>query len=73
MNERLKKDLEKQDIEPYTVLGINLYTPVQVANLLGINNQTVYNMIRRGDIKSTKIGNNYYIAEENIKKYLHGD
>lgn len=59
--------------EPTTVARI-AYSPAEVAEMLGITTETVYRMIRRGEIKARKVGSrNYRILNEDISQYLEGN
>jgi len=49
-----------------------LYTLSELAQVLRLNRQTLYNNIRRGKLKATKYGKEYRITEtqlQNIIKY----
>ena len=49
-----------------------LYTMTEVAQILRLNRQTLYNNVRRGKLKATKCGKEYRITEtqlQNIIKY----
>ncbi|SFA77772.1 putative molybdopterin biosynthesis protein [Acetitomaculum ruminis DSM 5522] len=48
----------------------NLYTPQEIADLLKIKKNTVYELIKRGEIKATKIGKQFRISQENLNDYL---
>ena len=46
-------------------------TAKEVADFLKVNYETVLRMIRRGEIKATKIGGKIYrITEEDFKNYM---
>ena len=43
-----------------------LLTPVEVAEMLQIKKNTVYDMIKRGDLKASKMGKQFRIAEQDV-------
>lgn len=47
------------------------YTPKQIANITGIQYNTVRSHIRAGLLKSTKIGKAHKISQEDLKTYLN--
>lgn len=49
-----------------------LYTALQVAEALQLNEQTVLRFIREGKIKAIKVGRSYRIKEADLKAYLDG-
>jgi putative molybdopterin biosynthesis protein len=46
-----------------------VYTPEEVARLFQISKYTVYNLIKRGELKAFKIGNKIRIEEIELEKY----
>lgn len=44
-------------------------TPLEVANILNISKNTVYSMIKRGDLSSYKVGNKFRFDIEDIENY----
>lgn len=47
------------------------YSPNEVAEMLGIQPQTVYRMINRGELQARKIGTrNYRILAKDLEAYL---
>ncbi len=48
-----------------------LYTPQEVANLLKIKKNTVYELIKRGDLKCSKIGRQFRIRKDELEEYLN--
>ena len=48
----------------------NYYTLKQVADILGVNRQTLYNHIRRGTFSAVKFGKEYRITEDQLKDIL---
>lgn len=49
-----------------------LYTAQEVADKLKIKKTTVYELIKRGELNSSKIGKQLRISEEQLNQYLHG-
>ena len=49
-----------------------LYTAQEVADRLKIKKTTVYELIKRGELESSKIGKQLRISEEQLSRYLHG-
>lgn len=47
-----------------------LYTLQEVAEVLRVNRQTLYNNIRKGNIEFTKIGKEYRITESQLNALL---
>ncbi len=45
-------------------------TPVEVAEILQIKKNTVYEMIKRGDLRATKMGKQFRIMEKDVYEYL---
>lgn len=48
------------------------YTAQEVADKLKIKKTTVYELIKRGELASSKIGKQLRISEEQLEHYLHG-
>ena len=44
-------------------------TPLEVANILNISKNTVYEMVKRGDLNSYKVGNRFRFDREDIETY----
>lgn len=49
------------------------YTAQEVADRLKIKKTTVYELIKRGELDSSKIGKQLRISEEQLKRYLQGN
>lgn len=47
-----------------------IYTLQEVADILRINRQTLYNNISKGNLKLTKVGKEYRITEEQLQTLL---
>jgi putative molybdopterin biosynthesis protein len=49
-----------------------IYTPQEVADRLQIKKTTVYEFIKRGELKATKIGRQIRVSQEQLDLYLKG-
>ena len=47
-----------------------LYTLQEVADVLRVNRQTLYNNIRKGKLSVSKIGKEYRITEEQLQSII---
>lgn len=47
-----------------------LYTLQEVADILRLNRQTLYNNIRKGRLQATKYGKEYRITEEQLQDII---
>lgn len=47
-----------------------IYTPAEVSRLLSIKLQTVYDLIKCGDMPALRIGRNYKIPKEMFDEWL---
>ncbi len=52
---------------------IKLYSVKDLHNALGINERTIRDWFNKGRLKGRKIGNEWFITEENLKKFLNAD
>ncbi|MBU3978318.1 helix-turn-helix domain-containing protein [Patescibacteria group bacterium] len=55
-----------------TVSSIKVYTPEQVADMLQLSKNTVYELIKRGEIIAKKIGKVYRIPASSISFIFTG-
>jgi excisionase family DNA binding protein len=55
-----------------TIDTTKVYTPEQVAEMLQLSKNTVYELINRGDIVAKKIGKLYRISESSISFFFTG-
>jgi len=46
------------------------YTPQEVANILRLNVNTVYEYIRMGKLRAARFGNRYRITEDDIQRFV---
>ena len=49
---------------------VKTYTLQEVADILRLNRQTLYNNIRKGKLKAAKFGKEYRITEEQLQELL---
>lgn len=49
-----------------------LYTAQEIAERLKIKKNTVYELIKRGELQSSKVGKQIRISQEQLEQYLHG-
>ncbi|MDF2800533.1 MAG: DNA-binding protein excisionase family [Anaerocolumna sp.] len=54
-------------------LGDEFFTPQEVAELLKIKKNTVYELIKRGDLKCRKIGKQFRVLKDDLDAYLNLD
>ena len=45
-------------------------SPLEVAEILQVKKNTVYEMIKRGDLKATKMGKQFRIARKDVYEYM---
>ena len=48
-------------------------SPLEVAEILQVKKNTVYEMIKRGDLKATKMGKQFRIARKDVYEYMGSD
>lgn len=51
-------------------MDVKFYTPQEVADVLRIRVQTIYEYIRMGKLPAIRLGNRYRITETDIEKFL---
>ena len=49
-----------------------VYTTQEVADKLKIKKSTVYDLIKRGELSSSKVGKQLRVSEEQLSQYLKG-
>lgn len=49
---------------------IKLYTLQEVANMLKVSRQTIYNYVTAQKLKATKYGKEYRVTEENLQEFI---
>lgn len=47
-----------------------LYTPLEVAQMLRVTRTTIYEHIKNGQLKAIRIGNRYRISKAQLEEYL---
>jgi excisionase family DNA binding protein len=55
---------------PTVIEGIKFYTIPEVANALHVTPQTVRAYIKRGELRSQRIGKPIFITESNLREFL---
>jgi excisionase family DNA binding protein/YgiT-type zinc finger domain-containing protein len=68
MLQKLSKSLEETQVEDKP----NVLNLTEVADLLRVSNQTIYNMIREGRIKAIKFGREWRFNRKDITAYING-
>jgi putative molybdopterin biosynthesis protein len=54
-------------------LGSDLLNALDVAEMLNISRNTVYELIKRGELHSSKIGKQVRVRRDDVESYLRGD
>ena len=54
------------------ILGEKCYTAQEVADMLGVTKQTVFERNKNGSLKGTYIGRRLYVTETEIRAFLRG-
>jgi excisionase family DNA binding protein len=57
---------------PTIIEGIKFYTIPEMAELLHVNHLTIRNWIKKGRIRSQRIGRPILISEHHLKEFLDG-
>lgn len=50
--------------------SMRVYTVKEVADILRLNPQTIYNNLRNGKIKASKFGSGYRFTEEQLRNLM---
>lgn len=58
---------------PKNVLGVEMYSTTETAELLGVTVQTVRNLQRKGLIAGVFMGKNKYYSKEVLIAYLNNE
>jgi excisionase family DNA binding protein len=53
--------------------GVNMYTVRDLSEKFGVSQNTIVKYLREGRIRGQKIGQSWYITEENLGKFLRGE
>lgn len=64
---------QKGGIQMIKFNGINLLTVKDVSGLIKVTDRTILQYLRDGKIKGQKIGNTWYVTEQNLERYLKGE
>lgn len=66
MLQKLSRSLEETESKP------DILNLTEVADLLRVSNQTIYNMIKDGRIKAVKFGREWRFNRKDIDSYING-
>ncbi len=50
---------------------IKLYTLMEVANIMRVSRQTIYNYVTAKRLRATKFGKEYRVTEEDLQEFIH--
>ena len=64
--------MKKKDT-PLKFGEFKLYSVKDIAGAMGVTEQTVRRHIKEGYLKSTKIGRNLFITEEQLKEFIEAN
>lgn len=53
--------------------AIKVYTLQEIEPILGVSYRTLLQYVNSGRLKGVKIGKNWKISEENLKKFINGE
>lgn len=56
-------------MNPFTVKPENSFTPLQVAELLGVKPSTVYAWLSRRELVGNKVGHKRYITQQQLQSF----
>ncbi len=56
-----------------TIEGVNVYSLLEVSELLDITYTTVRKYIKEGKIRSRRVGRKYLVTGESIRSFLNGE
>ncbi|MDP2691081.1 MAG: helix-turn-helix domain-containing protein [bacterium] len=48
----------------------DLLSTTEAAKILGVNRVTVFNKIQSGELQASKVGRNYVVHREELKRYM---
>ena len=69
MSQTICMNYSNRNMQPFNFLPENSYTPVQVAELLGVKPATVYAWLSRKELMGNKVGHKRYITEQQLKRF----
>ena len=58
---------------PIEIADVKLYSVDELSEALKVTSFSIRGYIRDGKIKAQKIGGRWYVAEENLHRFLKGD
>jgi len=58
-----------QDMMPFDYRPPNSYTPIEVAEMLGVKPATVYAWLSRKELRGNKVGHKRYITRQQLKEF----
>jgi len=53
--------------------AILIYKPAELMGLLGLGRNTVYALLRSGQLRSVKVGSRYLVTQEALHEFLNTD
>ena len=56
-----------------TIEGVNVYSLLEVSELLDITYTTVRKYVKEGKIRSQRVGKGYLVTGESIRSFLNGE
>jgi len=56
-----------------TILKVRYFTVVDLIKILPLSEVSIRSYLKSERIRGVKIGNKYYVPQENIKKFLNGE
>ena len=65
--------MKNKDNTPLEIGGVKLYTVKEIAKAMEVEEQTVRRYIKRGFLKSKKIGRNIFITEAQLKEFIEAN
>jgi excisionase family DNA binding protein len=69
MSQTICMNYSNRNMQQFNFLPENSYTPVQVAELLGVKPATVYAWLSRKELMGNKVGHKRYITEKQLKRF----
>jgi len=55
------------------IAGKELYTTDELVKLIPLSLISIQSYLRKGKIKSIRIGKRYFVSKKNLKKFLDGE
>jgi putative molybdopterin biosynthesis protein len=60
----------EEEIRMIQIEEERVYTPREISKMFNVSIQTVYNLIKAGEIKSIRFGNQIRIPGESLREYI---